>query len=309
MPEHHVLILGCGYLGQRVAQRHVDAGDVVHGSIRNTKHAALLVDQGVRVMLVDLNQPLTLAAIKPALQAPSLDVYYLVPPGRPSATHDPQRVIQSTLPDLVRQLARANLRRAVLASSTAVFGDQAGQTVTADSPINPQSPRAQLLQDAETHWLAGGERFRVVRLAGLYGPGRIPGLQAVSQQAPLLGDPDAWLNLVHVEDAAALLQAVAASDTAARVELASDGQPLRRLAYYTHLAQRVHLPAPEVMAPAQAGITLGLNAQRLARSTSKSLNPRPTQQRTGWTPQHPDALAAIDALLDHSTSNSRPSPE
>lgn len=314
------LIIGCGYVGQRLAQRRLAAGATVYATTRTPAQAHRMSRAlpGARMMICDTTQALTLAALRPALEgagtdgtdsvdsagAAQLDVFHLVPPGRATQEHDPRAVMldgtQHVMNLLQRPETAARIRRAIWVSSSAVYGDHQGRTIDTDTPAAPDTPRAQLIQEGEELWRSGGERFRVLRLAGIYGPSRIPGLQAVASGAPIVGNPEAPLNLIHVEDVAALLDRLAACENAAPVELGADGTPRPRLAYYTHLAERMNLPVPEVLSAEQAAVHLQLDdarRDRLSRTASKALVPTSTWQRTGWRPKHPDALDAIDDLL------------
>jgi len=254
-------------------------------------HAPVIQKIGGKPLIVDITQSVTLAALRVVLEQPC-DVYYLIPPGR-----QPKAVLIDGQSGLLKILSRAPVRRAVWVSSSAVYGDQAGAVVDADSPVSPDSPRAKLLYEAEQRWLDAGEAFGVVRLAGLYGMGRVPGAKQVAEGAPLLGDPQAWINLIHAEDAATLLRCYAQSDSVARVELGADGSPMRREDYYAFVAECLGKPAPKAMAAPVAAMTLGLDANRLAKTSSKALDPGITQTRTGWTPAFADAREAIRSIL------------
>src|SRR5690606_32470575 len=118
-----------------------------------------------------------------------------------------------------------NLRRAVLTSSTAVYGQTGGERVDADTPPQPIGERAQLLVKGEGWWLESNSPAHVLRLAGLYGPGRIVGFNAVREGAPLVGDPNAMLNLIHVDDAVSLLLAMMQAPSPGLIELGCDNRP------------------------------------------------------------------------------------
>jgi nucleoside-diphosphate-sugar epimerase len=291
------LILGCGYLGRRIATRLIEQGVTVFGSTRQPARAAQLAALGVRPLLVHVTQRLTFAALAPALAQPSLDVYYLIPPGRADAHTTPQQVVREGIANTLAALSRASIHRAVLASSTAVYGQSHGCDVDADTPAQPHDERARCLLDGEQHWLAQGSVARVVRLAGLYGPGRIIGLSSLRESAPIVGDPQAMLNLIHVDDAAELLVTIASSDTAATIELGCDGSPAPRIDYYRHLASLAGLPEPAVLDDERAARELGLSTERLRRSSSKVCRNDPTRKRTGWSPSYPDYRAGLVAAM------------
>jgi len=225
----------------------------------------------------------------------------MIPPGRLDGSPSTRQTILGGTAHTIKALKQANVRRAIYISSTAVYGQTESQPVSADTPAQPHSERAGLMLQGEQLWLDAGDPYHVLRLAGLYGPGRIIGLKAVREQAPLIGDPNALLNLIHVDDAVSLLLAITQSQTAGRIELGSDGQPTPRIDYYTHLAERLNVPSPVPMDSQMAAIQLGLDPKRLARSSSKALDNRPTQTRTGWQPRYTDYRAGLDALFNPDT--------
>lgn len=299
------LIVGCGYLGMHTAARLLERGVSVFGTTRSETRAAQLAGLGIRPMLAHVTQPLTLAALRPALEADSLDVYYMVPPGRPGRSPTPRQTVLGGTAHVLKALRNsgANVRRAVLVSSSAVYGQSAGERVDADTEPAPGGERSRLLREGEKLWLNGGEAFYVLRLAGIYGPARIIGQEAVEQHAPLIGDPEALLNLIHVDDAVELLLAIMSADEPGRIELGCDGNPVPRLEYYTHLAERLGAPPPSVVDDEEAAKRFGLNVERLRRSASKALDNIVTCRRTGWTPSYPTFRQGLDAALNPPTAD------
>jgi nucleoside-diphosphate-sugar epimerase len=295
-PAPTALILGCGYLGRALARLLHARGQDVCGSVRSPQSAFDLPSLHVRPLILDVTQIVTLAALRPLLQAPAIDVYYLVPPGRETPHHSPRSVLIDGLQNVLRMLPAHKIHAAVMASSTAVYGQATGETISADTPPTPNDARGQLLLDSEKIFLAHGPQFRVCRLAGLYGPRRIIGLDAIRSGSPIAGNPAALLNLIHVDDAASLLLAINHAPQAAPIELGSDGRPTQRIEYYRELARRIGAPEPAVL-DERASAQLGLNLDRLRRSSSKSCDNTPTRTRTGWAPQFPDFRSGLDACL------------
>lgn len=255
MPDlaDHALIVGCGYLGRTLAPRLLARGVTVFGTTRSESHAQELARLGIRPMLVSVTRPVTFAALRPAIEAPALDVFYMVPPGRPGNDPSPRNVVLGGIAHMVKQLRHARVRRAILVSSTAVYGQRGGRRVDADTPPQPNDQRGTFMLTGEQLWRDAGDAFYVVRLAGLYGPGRVIGLAAVREGSPLVGDPQALLNLIHVEDAAELLLAVATAKQPGRVELGCDGRPVLRRDYYAHLASLLGVPPRRDSASAPDG--------------------------------------------------------
>jgi nucleoside-diphosphate-sugar epimerase len=162
--------------------------------------------------------------------------------------------------------------------------------VDADTPVAPADARGQRLLAIEQAWLTLGRSARIVRLAGIYGPGRVIGMTTLLHGQRIGGDPDDLLNLIHVEDAAALLQSAAESDGAAAIELGADGTPLRRRDYYDYLAARLRVNCQF----GEADDTVEF-ARR--RAGSRACRIAPTCARTGWQPHHRDARVALERLL------------
>ena len=293
-PTHapSALIIGCGRLGVRVARELRFRGARVFGTTRRRDRAAALTGMGVEALRLTLGDRPPAEALGPALATGEIDVYCLLPPLPPDApgTASPGRGLDG----LLVALQGVAVHRAVLVSSTVVYGRHDGRPVSADTPPVPGDERGRRQIETEHRWLAAGPHARVLRLAGLYGPGRLPGLAALQQGAPIVGDPHALLNLVHVHDAAMLLTAVAGQAGAGAVELGSDGSPVPRIAYYRALATRLGAPAPTMIDGREAA-RRGLDVPR--PSAGKACDPNPTMRRTGWRPLYPDYMAGLNAIL------------
>src|SRR5690606_15695813 len=139
-PSDNALIIGCGYLGRALAGKLLARGATVYGTTQSRPHAEELFAMGVRPMLLSVTQRPTFASLRPALDCDTLDVYYLVPPGH--ARDDgptPRNIILGGIAYTLNALRTARgLRRAVLTSSTAVYGQTGGERVDADTSPHPQ---------------------------------------------------------------------------------------------------------------------------------------------------------------------------
>ena len=126
----------------------------------------------------------------------------------------------------------------------------------------------------------------VLRLAGIYGPGRLPRMESLRAGEPIAADPDSWLNLIHVDDAASIVIAVADHASPGPLYVVSDGRPVLRREWYGHLATLTGSPAPRWTAPDPA-----------ARGGDKRVNPRRLLEEIGPGIGHPDALRALGGIL------------
>src|SRR5699024_413879 len=129
-------------------------------------------------------------------------VVYLPTPGERTETAY-RAVFVNGLKYLLTALDGATLQRLLFVSSTAVYGDHAGAWVDETTPPDPPGFNGAVLLEAERRLAAQGLPATVLRLAGLYGPGRtrlFEGLRAGAVRVPR-GEPF-WSHRIHVDDAA-----------------------------------------------------------------------------------------------------------
>ncbi|MGE3847105.1 MAG: NAD-dependent epimerase/dehydratase family protein [Gammaproteobacteria bacterium] len=272
------LLLGCGYLGAAMLP---GLGGTVRAVTRGTARHAALSASGARCLAADLAAPDLDARLAPHLEGFDGLVFVLAPP---SAW--PGEEVAPAFARLLALLARLRVRRGVLASSTAVYGDAAGAVIGADAPLDETAPRSRKLVAIERAWLAADFDARVVRLAGLYGPGRVIGLDSVRSGDALPGDGEAWLNLLHIEDAARAMLTTALAPAPLRAALISDGTPQRRRDYYAALAAQLGAPAPRFGAEGGRGVG------------SRRCDPRSSWAALGCAPRWPDARLALAPTLE-----------
>ena len=231
------LIVGCGYLGSRVARRWLAAGETVYAVTRSTEHAGVLAQGGLRPIVADVTRPESLGRL-PATETVLYAVAY-DPLSR--ATRD--EVYAGGLGVVLGALP-ATTARVLLTSSTGVYGQAAGDWVDENSPCRPtrDAGRAMLAAEAVLQNSRFADRSIILRLAGLYGPGRIPRVADLLAGRPMAITAQGYLNLIHVDDAARLIVAAESRATPPRIYVVADGQPVRRRDFYQHLAAIVGLP-------------------------------------------------------------------
>ena len=99
------------------------------------------------------------------------------------------------LRNVLAALDASHLQRIVFVSSSAVYGEHRGGWVDEDTPPAPQGFNGRILLEAEALLAARPESATALRLAGLYGPGRLQLIerlrsgQAGARRAPALGQP------------------------------------------------------------------------------------------------------------------------
>ncbi|WP_165067573.1 NAD-dependent epimerase/dehydratase family protein [Paludisphaera rhizosphaerae] len=239
-----LLVVGCGYLGRRVARMYVDRGETVFGTTRSAEGASSLEAIGVRPVVGDV--------LDPSLVLPSVDrVLYCVGydrdagPSKRSVYVDGLRNVLERLPQGVSRL--------VYISSTSVYGNDDGGWVDEETPAVPITEAGRICLDAEhalTEWAGrSGVSTVVVRCSGLYGPGRIIRRTLIARGEPIPGDPERTLSLIHIDDAARASAAALDAPSPGPLYLASDDRPLPRREYYRVVADCLNAPVPTYVPP------------------------------------------------------------
>lgn len=275
------LVVGCGYLGTRVASRWLAAGDRVVAVTRRPARAAELAALGIEPLVADV----TAAAFPAAGTLPTATtVFWAVGFDRTTGTTHRDVHVHG-----LRRLLDAlpGGPRVILSSSTGVWGDEDGRVVNESTPAHPGREAGRVLLEAEAllqrHARGPGV---ALRFAGLYGPGRLPRIADLVAGLPIAADPDSWLNLVHVDDAAEIVRLVAAAAAPTPLYVVSDGRPVLRRDWYGRLAELAGGPAPRWDASAER-----------SRGADKRVDPARLFAEIPVRLAHPDALAALPGLV------------
>ena len=239
-----LLIVGCGYLGQRVAQRMTTRGRKVAAVTRSTTRAATFSARGWHALVGDLSR---------ARLTESIDVrQVLFSMGKDRADmRDHLDVWQAAWHHLRDSLVRPP-QRLVYISTTGVYGDRGGEAMVDEStPPAPTRPsaRAHLAVERKLQTESVASWTMILRLGGLYSRERLPLLDRMRAGQPLVVDPDRWLNLIHGEDAASITAAALEEWPTPGITVVTEGRPITRRDFYTLAARRCGLPPPRFRKP------------------------------------------------------------
>lgn len=221
-----VTVLGCGDIGQRLAEQLPATTRVVGLRRSPASHPRIDYRQA------DLMDRASLEAALP------LDSDVIVITMTPSEYSDAgyQRAYVHTLGNLLQVLdARASRpdsqppRRLLFVSSTSVYAQANGEWVDEDSANEPDSYSGRRLLEAEALLASSAYPACSVRFSGIYGPGRHRLIQQVRDGK---GSPDlapgaepVYSNRIHVDDCAGVLAHLIRLPTVQPLYLASDCQP------------------------------------------------------------------------------------
>jgi nucleoside-diphosphate-sugar epimerase len=284
-----VWIVGCGYVGTRVARAEQAEGNSVTAVVRTAESAHRLAGLGLHAVQHDLDHPST-----PGLSMQDAVVYYFVPP--PShGTTDPR------LARFLAALGEASrVQRLVLISTSGVYGDCHGEWVTEARAAHPEAERAQRRWDAEQtarQWSAQtGVPVVILRVPGIYGPGRLP-LERLRAGEPVLNEAESpWSNRVHVDDLVASCLAAVRRGQPGAVYNISDGTPTTMTDYFNRVADAAGLPRPPQISMREADVRLS-PGMRSYLAESKRLDNRAMREELGVTPRYPDLASGLAACL------------
>jgi nucleoside-diphosphate-sugar epimerase len=214
------VILGCGYTGQRVAARLLKRGLQVVATTRTPASLAELEAQGAIVVALDLAHSCDLSFVEPGAR-----VLYSIP---------------TINPDIVAALD-AKPARLVYLSTTGVYGDTADVDHTT-TPC-PRTPREVARVETETTIRSGPWSTAVLRPAAIYGPGRGIHISMLEGRFRLVGDGSNYVSRIHVDDLAAISEAVLLSDIEGAWPVADEHPcPQREIAEFCSRLLRVPMP-------------------------------------------------------------------
>jgi len=250
-PYENVIIVGCGDIGQRVAQRWQVRGVTVTGIVASEVSLKSLELQGVKSYQLDLDES---EPNFPDATDQSLLYYFAPPPAK--------GVEDSRCQHMLSTLSNQKLipKRIVAISTTGVYGDCAGDVINEDQIPNPTADRARRRHDMENRlrdWCEShATELVILRVGGIYGPQRLP-LKRIQQGVPVLEESLApKTNRIHQEDLADICVAAAKVDTAYRIYNVSDGTDSNMTEYFYTLADHFHLPRPRAVDWAEAERTM-----------------------------------------------------
>ncbi|HLA31496.1 MAG TPA: SDR family oxidoreductase [Pseudomonas sp.] len=193
------LIVGCGDVGTRLGVRLAAAGWAVHGLRRSVGH----LPAAILPVAADLRDD----ACPPAWPSGTLDyLLYCVA----ASEHDEAGYRAAYVEGLRRVLGwlaqqGQKPKRLLFVSSSSVYGQQGGEWIDECSPAEAAGYSGRIMREAEQLALHSGIPATLVRLTGIYGPGRQGLLKQVRQGYRVASAPPLYGNRIHVDDAAGLL--------------------------------------------------------------------------------------------------------
>lgn len=240
-----ITILGCGYLGSALANVCLGKGWQVAALTRNPNTASKLRSMGVSNVIesqiqnddwhhhLDANQDFVVNCVG-------------------ASSSDPEGYIASYVEgqdSVMKWLEQGKVGSYIFTSSISVYPQSGKRFVDETASCLGVSEKGGLLLAAEQKCfppVPSITRSFVLRLAGLYGPGRHLLIDKIKSGTIIKGNEDRILNLIHRDDAVdAILTCLSANSTnIGRIYNISDGNHPTRGQIVTWLAEKLDLPSP-----------------------------------------------------------------
>ena len=277
-----ILIAGCGFVGERLADLMHEAGHSVIGLTHSPESAARLAEgKPWRVQNCDISEETAVQAL-----AQPVDVVVHCASSNRGGADVYRAVYERGMTNLANTFPQATL---VFTSSTSVYAQNDGSTVTEDSPAIPDRETGRILRSTEDFVVARGGI--VARLAGIYGPGRSFVLKNLLESKSAIEGYEGSgraINQIHREDAAAALKHLIENKCRGTFNVVDDA-PCTQRECFEWLAPLFSLPLPPEAPP---------NPDRKRGNTHKFVS-NAKLKATGWTALYPSYRDAVhhDPLL------------
>lgn len=276
----HVVIAGCGDVGTALALQLLARGWQVYGLRRDPTQ----LPEGITPIAADLTQP-----EKPADWPAKVDYLVYCPAAGNRDAELYQKLYVDGLTHVLGWINSSGKRLSHLlqVSSTGVYAQSEGEWVTENSRATADSATSKKLLAAEDVALRSGVPASVVRLGGIYGPGRNRLIEQVRTGLQVQAEPPQYTNRIHRDDAAGLLAHLLAladqRELLAPCYLGVDDDPATLFDVTSWLAE-------------QLGTSLQSDGPLSTRSGSKRCS-NELARESGWQPAYPSFREGYAELL------------
>ncbi len=261
--DQPVIIIGCGYLGNRLLnelqkRRLCDIGNMT-ALVKTQNSQEQCKQAGIHAIALDMDN--TDEHLPENFPIAHALIYYFAPP--PSHGTEDTRAH-----NFLKQISSLTIPpdKIVLISTTGVYGNCHGQWVNEETPLNPSIDRAKRRYDAEQQFqqycrekscsekTAHGKKISLVilRVSGIYGPKKLP-LKRIKAQTPVVREEDSpFSNRIHTDDLLEVCIRAGLMNKIEGVYNCADGHPTTMCDYFKKVARTARLPEPPSITLEQA---------------------------------------------------------
>ena len=260
----NILIVGCGYVGSALGAALSGKGHLVWGMRRNPEN----LPQSIKPLSADIHDKDLSNRLPNGLDF----IFYTLSSGgggeagyRAAYAEGPKNLLEA----LDKKGERP--RRIFFTSSTAVYAQTDGGWVDEESPALPIHYSGRILLEGERAFLESGHPATILRLSGIYGPGRTRLIDSVrAGEAFVHEGPPRFTNRIHRDDCAGVLAHLMKMDAPDEIYVGVDDEPADRRKVLNWLAQRLGVPNPRETRAAEAPSARAATNKRCSNARLKS---------------------------------------
>jgi nucleoside-diphosphate-sugar epimerase len=286
-----ISIIGCGYIGKRLAVQ-LQARDLsVHGYVSGEDSRADCEKLDIPCDIIDLDN-VGLGSPLPEIDLGGRNIIYLAPPPRSGQT-------DTRMTNFLQAIDRHKPERFVLISTTGVYGDCKGDWIDESMPLNPTADRAKRRADAEQQVKAfchdKNIALVILRVAGIYGPEKIPAAR-IKSGAPIVNQQDSpFTNRIHAVDLVNICEQALLDTKITGTYNVTDGHPGTMYEYFTGVAKALDLSAPPAitLAEAQHQLSEGMLSYM---AESRRIDNKKLLKDFGLTLEYPSLQQGLDMI-------------
>ncbi len=283
-----LFIFGLGFSSQTFVQDFGARFTGVTGTVRSDEKAKRLRAQGSVAPLIFSDERQDTALVQALL-----DAHVMLVSTPPDAQGDP------VLRAFAREIETApRLKRIVYLSTVGVYGDHQGAWIDEDTAPRPVAGRSNARLAAEGEWRApsarSGVALDILRLSGIYGPGRNALAALKAGTARRIVKPGQIFNRIHVTDIARAIMACIDGGKPGATYNVTDDEPAPPQDVVAFAADLLGVPAPPEQDFATANMT------PMARSfygESKRVSNARIKRELGFTFSLPTYREGLRSLL------------
>lgn len=223
-------ILGLGWVGKPAALALKEGGFGVWGTVSTYEKAKQLQSEGLFAYVLRLPDS---SACLPG-PAPRYILYTLPP-------REGQKRSEQMIRDVIRMAERASVQGAIYLSSTSVYGSAEGWVNESDATEVQSRHSGVIMKRLEDQWASASFPTTILRLGGLYGPGRSPGR---FMREKTLRHPNQFVNMTHQSDAIKAIERVLERNVWGETLNIVSQNAQRRSEFYGERVQQLTLGQP-----------------------------------------------------------------
>jgi len=239
-------MVGCGDIGFRVSRELIKQGHQVQATIHFEEGTKVPQSVGIETIIANFDHREDI----PEISFHGQQLFYFMPPqGGGSSDYRMLNFCRLLSPD-------NHPAKIVYISTSGVYGDCGDDLVTEVTPINPQTSRAKRRGSAEQQLREQSEKLGfdlvILRVTGIYGPGRLPISQLKKGHEVLQAEDAPGTNRIHSLDLVQICLAAMEKGVAGDIFNVCDGQESSMSEYFMAVADMYDLPQPKQLSWADA---------------------------------------------------------